>query len=122
MVTGGDMKIPLLSPGMKKVLPFWIAAMIVAILGILILYKKNVRLINYIQYPETNPLLLAEAYRLEGEKYYKKASGKFALMKQNPNRKEKMKNLPELERARRLFLLFVKTALTSKEEKKKNNQ
>jgi tetratricopeptide (TPR) repeat protein len=99
---------------MKKIFPFWLAAMIVAVLGIAILYKRNIQLIGYIQYPETNPLLLAEAYREEGEKFYRKASDKYASFSQDPDRKDKMKNLPELERARRLFLESVKLKPNSK--------
>ncbi|MBN1902766.1 tetratricopeptide repeat protein [Candidatus Sumerlaeota bacterium] len=104
----------MLPSSMKKILPFWFAAMIMAVLGIVILQKKNIQLINYIEYPETNPLLLAEAYREEGEKYYKKVSEKYASLLQDADRREKMKNLPELARARRLFLESLKIKPASK--------
>lgn len=108
------MKLPAIPSSMKKILPFWLAAMCAAVLGMVILYKKNVQLINYIQYPETNPLLLAEAYKEEAEKYYKKASEQYAALAQNPNRKEKMKNLPDLQRSRQLFLESIKLKPNSK--------
>jgi tetratricopeptide (TPR) repeat protein len=94
----------LLLPGMKKILPFWCAAMTVALVGILLLHHHSIRLINYIEYPDLNPLILAESYRQEGEKLYQSAARSFARLKEDPARSEKMKNLPDLQKARNLFL------------------
>jgi len=89
---------------LKKVLPFWGAAILAGALAIFLLHKNSVRLINYIEYPEARPGILAETYRTEGEKYYRLANQAFTSLREDPDRSEKMKNLPELKRARRLFL------------------
>jgi|GEM_PF-565331 len=100
--------IPQVPPGMKKILPFWAAAVLFAALGLILLHANSIRLIHYIEYPETNPLVLAETYREEAEKLYKKAAGKFASMKSDPSAHQTMKQLPELAKSRRLFLECLK--------------
>ena len=62
------------------------------------------RIINLIEYPETNPALLSQTYRREGEKAYRKAARLFAQLKDDPARHQKLKNSPALTKARTLFL------------------
>ena len=92
----------------RRVLPFWLAAVLAAALGVAMLHLHGVRLINYIQYPEANPLQLAETYRVEGQKAYHEAAEAFAQMKDDPARPVRMKNLPALQKARTLFLESLK--------------
>ena len=88
----------------KKILPFWLAAVLVAVAGIIILHTQSVRIINYIEYPETNRLLLADNYLEEAEKIYRDVAGQYAALQGDDKRTPKMKSLPALERARNLFL------------------
>lgn len=92
----------------RRVLPFWLIAVLAAALGVTMLHLHGIRLINYIQYPEANPLQLAETYRVEGQKVYREAAEAFARMKDDPERPIKMKNLPALQKARTLFLESLK--------------
>jgi tetratricopeptide (TPR) repeat protein len=92
----------------RRVLPFWLIAVLAAAVGVTMLYLHGIRLINYIQYPETNPLQLAETYRVEGQKAYHEAAKAFARMKDDPARPTRMKNLPALQKARMLFLESLK--------------
>lgn len=92
----------------RRVLPFWLIAVLTAAVGVAMLHLHGIRLINYIQYPEANPLQLAETYRVEGQKAYREAAEAFARMKDDPARPIKMKNLPTLQKARTLFLESLK--------------
>ena len=94
----------MLLPGMKKILPFWCAAMTVALVGILLLHGQSIRLINYIEYPDLNPMILVESYRQEGEKLYQSVNRNYDQLRDDPRRSEKMKNLPDLQKAKNLFL------------------
>ncbi len=99
---------------MKKILPFWFAALAVAVAGILLLHYHSIRLINYIEYPDLNPLVLAESYRQEGEKIFKSVASQYARLKDDPDRSLKMQNLPELHKAGSLFLECLKLKPTMK--------
>jgi len=101
---------PSSAPGspLRKILPFWLAAVAVAAAGIMLLHINSVRIINFIEYPETNPALLAETYRREAEKAYHRAARHFAARKDDPMRAQKLKNDPALKKARQIFLKSLK--------------
>jgi len=92
-----------LRAALGKVLPFWMATMAVAILTIILINAGGIRIINYIEYPETSPADLLEAYRAEGEKNYREAAAEFEKLKNDPDRETKMKGLDSLAKAKRLF-------------------
>ena len=98
----------LLLPGMKKILPFWGAAVLAAIGGIVLLHYHSVRLINYIEYPDMNPLVLAESYHQEGEKLFRIVARQYDQLKNDPARSGKIKNMPEFQKAKSLFLECLK--------------
>lgn len=92
----------------KKIRPFWIAAVIAAGFGIILIRAQSVRLINYIQYPEADPTQLVETLRVEAQKNHRAAAEQWAMLKDNPRRAEDMKNSSELRKARRLLLECLK--------------
>lgn len=96
------------SSALKKVWHFWLAAVLVAGFGIILIRAQSVRLINYIQYPEADPMQLAETLRMEAEKNHRAAAEQWAMLKDNPRRAEDMKNSPELRKTRRLLFECLK--------------
>jgi tetratricopeptide (TPR) repeat protein len=93
---------------MKKILPFWIAAITFAVTGAILLHINSVRLINYIEYPETNPNVLAEAYMEEAEKEYRNAFTYYTGIKDNPSCFELMKKNSSQKKAKEIFTETLK--------------
>mgnify|MGYP006288926203 CR=1 FL=1 len=91
------------APAIRKVLPFWIVTVAAAALAVVILHFTSIRIINYLEYPRTNPLVLAETYREEAGKYYLEAAEEYASLENDPARSEKMSNSKTLLRAEKLF-------------------
>lgn len=88
----------------RRIAPFWIATVIFAAGAWLFLHSQGVRIINYIEYPETTPLALAETYRLEAEELHRIVTQRFADLKNDPNRYKIMQDSTELKRSEKLFM------------------
>ena len=87
----------------RKIAPAWGIVIVTLTISILLLSFFNLNIINYIQYPPNNPVLMSRALYEEGMKYYRNILDKAQKIRAE-GRSPELKGDPDLVHARELFL------------------
>lgn len=61
---------------LQKILPIWAGILILSLIGVYLIKSADLKIINYLEYPEMNVSKIANSYLLEGERYWLKCADK----------------------------------------------
>lgn len=89
---------------LKKILPIWAAIILLSLLAISLLKSYDIRIINALEYSDSNPYRVAEALELEANKYVLRCREKLAALRQGPGAGASLKGDQDLARAKQLLL------------------